>query len=421
MAELTDRDQKALDLGLKMMEVTDNYRCLSPESYAVYGTKGYRGSTWTDESILSHLNRPQYAGIRWRYLRTAEMKAYQKVITSIPISTVFDTFNTLVRPIYTDFVETTENLEFLEFSANFYYQLFIQETVYVSYQFFENSENFKLSQGSVNKDIKKKIEKIKEKGGFDMWVKMNEDEYDENEDFMHIDTSIVIRIPNWRKKVVRVKWGAVYHGNFVNWYNTTVTYLALTNFMESMLRLSGKRLLITTGGRSEKVVARLQGMIESFDTHLHLDIADVANLRELKYMDGDLLKEIRNTVYHFLDRLMAEYGRVANTNPKGERMTTMEQYKDLSAIANRQKETLNQLDYLAVMAKKLWKVDLEFAISGIPEKEALFTVSHRAQNPNSESHYFGQTEGTQMRVPRGQKTPPFSPTSTGPIGGQKRW
>lgn len=40
------------------------------------------------------------------------------------------------------------------------------------------------------------MEAIKAKGGFDLWVKLDEDEYSFNNEFMHIDTSLVVIFPN---------------------------------------------------------------------------------------------------------------------------------------------------------------------------------------------------------------------------------
>lgn len=44
-----------------------------------------------------------------------------------------------------------------------------------------------------------------------------------------------------------------------------------------------------------------------------------------------------------------------------------------------------------------------FAVSGIPEKEAIYTMSHLAQTPNMEKEMMGQIEGTQPRPGIGQK------------------
>lgn len=143
-------------------------------------------------------------------------------------------------------------------------------------------------------------------------------------------------------------------------------------------------------------------MLESMQNIIYQNYQDNIDIAPLELMTGQDLLALRDTVYYYLDRLKYEYGRVANTNPKGDRYSVGESYKDITAIANRQKETLEYLIWFAYQAKDLWGVDLEFAVSGIPEKEALYTVSHLAQNPNSEKEYFGQIEGTIPRTPLGQ-------------------
>lgn len=70
-------------------------------------------------------------------------------------------------------------------------------------------------------------------------------------------------------------------------------------------------------------------------------------------MDGSDLEAIKDSIFYHLDRLKYEYGRVANTNPKGERMTSGENYKDITAIANRQKQTLERLNHFASQCRKL--------------------------------------------------------------------
>lgn len=49
------------------------------------------------------------------------------------------------------------------------------------------------------------MEAIKRKGGFDLWVKLDEDEYSENNEFMHIDTSLIVVFPKWREELAWCK------------------------------------------------------------------------------------------------------------------------------------------------------------------------------------------------------------------------
>lgn len=178
--------------------------------------------------------------------------------------------------------------------------------------------------------------------------------------------------------------------------------LAMTQYLDQCIRMCGKKLILTTQGQNDAQVEKLNEMLNSFNNYLHFNLKNQADIEPLVAFDGDDLMAIKDTVFYYLDRLKFEYGRVANTNPKGERITSGENYKDISAIANRQKETLEYLINFTYQVKELWGVDLEFAVSGIPEKEAIYSVSHLAQTPNMHKEMFGQVEGTGVRPPVGK-------------------
>lgn len=165
----------------------------------------------------------------------------------------------------------------------------------------------------------------------------------------------------------------------------------------------GTRVQITTDNHSTAEQTKLRGMLESMQNIIYQNFNDKVDIVPLEFMTGQDLKELRDCIYHYLDRLTYEYGRVANTNPKGDRYSVGESYKDITGISNRLKETLEELISFGFQAEDKWGQYLEFSISGIPEKEALFTTAHLAQNPNSEKEYFGQVEGTVPRRPLGQR------------------
>lgn len=45
---------------------------------------------------------------------------------------------------------------------------------------------------------------------------MSGSEYDNDNDFLHLDTNLIVTIPNWRDHMANVKWGADYLDNFTN-------------------------------------------------------------------------------------------------------------------------------------------------------------------------------------------------------------
>lgn len=144
-----------------------------------------------------------------------------KKYLDIPFKDVLDYANTLMRPVYCDFTEVTENREFMKIARKFYAQLFIQETIYVTYNVFEGNTEYELprEQTKTHYDFDKaeKLKNIiKEKGGFDIWIKMDENEYSESVEFMHIDTNLTIKFPKWRKQLAVCKWGAMFQNNLLN-------------------------------------------------------------------------------------------------------------------------------------------------------------------------------------------------------------
>lgn len=104
---------------------------------------------------------------------------------------------TLMEPVYGDYTEVTENEEFLKIGNRFYYEWFVQELLFVSYNVFEGDNAIAIEP--TQEKNKRIIEKIKKKGGFDLWVKLDEDFYSENNDFMHIETGIMVRFPKWEE------------------------------------------------------------------------------------------------------------------------------------------------------------------------------------------------------------------------------
>lgn len=356
-------------------------------------------SWWTAPEIASFLDTPGYQDVKWRFFRNQDISVYQQMVKDIPLRTMFNFAKNLMRPIYTDFTETSENKDFAQISGKFYYQLFIQEHIYVSYKLFHNNKHVRIQ--TTDPQLQPQIDQMK-RNKFDIWVKISGTEYDHDDDFLHQDTGLVVTIPNWRDHLASVKWGADYLDNFTNWMNIAITELTLTEFIKQAAKLVGTRVQITTDTDSTAERRKMSAMLESVQNIVYQNFDDKVDIAPIEFMTGQDLRELRDTIYFYLDRLKYEFGRVANTNPKGDRYSVSESYKDITGIANRQKETLENLIYFSYQAQDLWNIYTEFAISGIPEKEALYTVSHLAQNPNSEKEYFGQIEGTVPRRPIGQ-------------------
>lgn len=356
---------------------------------------------WSPSEIHEFLDKPRYSDIQWRFFRTDDITVYQQMVRDIPLRTIFNFTRNLMRPIYTDFTETSENKEFARIAGKFYFHLFIQEEIYVSYKLFQNTSKHNVTIQTTDPQQQPQVDQMKREN-FDLWIKSSGTEYDDNDDFIHLETNQIVEIKNWREVLARVRWGADYLDNFTNWLNLAITQLTLEEFLRQATKLVGTRVQVTTDDNSTAQRRKLTGMLESMQNIIYQNFNDKVDMVPLEFMTGQDLESLALTIYNYLDRLKYEYGRVANTNPKGERYSVGESYKDITGIANRQKETLEELIYFGYQSEDKWGIPLEFAISGIPEKEALFTVSHLAQNPNSEKEYFGQIEGTVPRKPIGQ-------------------
>lgn len=167
------------------------------------------------------LNHPNYSPLRWRFFNTPGFEEYMKKYLDIPFKDILDYANTLMRPIYCDFTEVSENREFMKIARKFYAQLFIQETIYVTYNVFEGNVVYELpreqTQTHYDFDRTEKLKNIiREKGGFDLWIKMDENEYSDSVEFMHLDTNLTIKFPQWRKQLAVCKWGSMYQNNLLN-------------------------------------------------------------------------------------------------------------------------------------------------------------------------------------------------------------
>lgn len=124
-------------------------------------------------------------------------------------------------------------------------------------------------------------------------------------------------------------------------------------YIEQCSRMTGKKLTFTTLGNSDEQKEKLDEMLNNFDNYIHFNLKNTANLEPLESISGEDLLAIKDVVYYHFDRLKFEYGRVANTNPKGERMTSGENYKDISAIAARENETLEYLIHFGFQCQDL--------------------------------------------------------------------
>lgn len=318
---------------------------------------------------------------QWLFLHNANSDAFDNILKNMPIGLIMRNMINLAQPVYTDFTETTGEKDFLNVSADFYRELFWLEKVYVSFDFFKDSGNFIYEGGKEPQEIKH----LARRGGFDLWIKLSSNDLDDDIGFMHIKTGISVKVPNWWEKMAIAEWCGDHKQNFLNWFEYSVEYLASLKKLDKFARLLVKRVRMEASGddfvaAKEDIEAKL-GTIESTIT---IDPKHNTDIIAVEYATGQDLESLHYTSFNTLDRRAYELGRVSNTNPKGERLTSGENYKDISSIANRQKATLEQLKKFAGQVSELWGKTLDFAVSGIPEKEMVAMENATAPHPNTE-------------------------------------
>lgn len=318
---------------------------------------------------------------QWLFLNNANSDAFDTVLKSMPIGLIMRHMINLARPVYTDFTETNKDKDFLKVSADFYRELFWLEKIYVTYDFFKDNNNF-IYEG---KQEPIEIKHLKRKGGFDIWLKLTGNDLDDDLGFMHVKTGITVKIPEWYDKMAIAEWCGDKVENFINWFEYATEYLASLKKLDKFSRLMIKRVKVeATESNPTQALEDLEGKIGTIESTLTVS-SKTMDLINVEYANGADLESLHYTTFNTLDRRAYELGRVSNTNPKGERLTSGENYKDISSIANRQKATLERLESFAEQCKELWNIELSFSVSGIPEKQRLDMVDAPAPDPNTDS------------------------------------
>lgn len=108
-----------------------------------------------------------------------------------------------------------------------------------------------------------------------------------------------------------------------------------------------KRISIEGNDNAQKYADQLNDKLEGITMTLVSDGNRRIHILPKVFANGSEPKDFCTAVFSRLDRRAYELGRVSNTNPKGERLSTGENYKDITSVAARQKETVCQLKNMA--------------------------------------------------------------------------
>lgn len=305
----------------------------------------------------------------------------------------------LAQPVYCEFVETNRDSEFMEIGERFYKELFWNETIYVSYDFFSDESSYTVDATDLGKEKPDEIEYFKEVGGFDTWVKVTLNEYDRDTRFLHLATGLTVDIPNWRDHLVRARWSGNHMSNFINWFEYSLEYCISLKKLVTFSNMMIKRIQVSGTNSIRTYLEDLSARLETIEPYFLTDERQRMDVIPKVFATGQDLRELHYVTFNMLDRRAFELGRVSNTNPKGDRLTAGENYKDITSIANRQRAVLSELELFASKVKDMWGIELAFAINGIPEREMLTMDPAKAPNPNTETTM--PKEGTLGTVPGG--------------------
>lgn len=160
-----------------------------------------------------------------------------------------------------------------------------------------------------------------------------------------------------------------------------------------------KRIQVSGTNSIRTYLEDLSARLETIEPYYLTDERQRMDVIPKVFATGQDLRELHYVTFNLLDRRAFELGRVSNTNPKGDRLTAGENYKDITSIANRQRAVLSELELFAVKVRDKWGIELNFAINGIPEREMMVMDPATAPTPNTETTM--PKEGTLGTVPAG--------------------
>lgn len=136
--------------------------------------------------------------------------------------------------------------------------------------------------------------------------------------------------------------------------------------MELARNLALKRVTITGDKSLQNVTEEIYENINHINPILNKKLTGNYILENSVFLTGQDLEQLVFSTYHDLDRRIYELGRVSNTNPKGDRYSTGENYKDITGIARKENITLKNLRLFAKECLERWGIELNFDIAPLP-------------------------------------------------------
>lgn len=121
------------------------------------------------KSLDSFLENPKLSGLKYKYYATPGNAEYMKMYRQVPLKNIINYANSMSRPLWTDFTEVTEQEEFTYIAGRFYYELFIQEKIYVTYNVFQDANAIVINPDEEkNRELVEAIREANKVCGFDL-------------------------------------------------------------------------------------------------------------------------------------------------------------------------------------------------------------------------------------------------------------
>lgn len=157
-------------------------------------------NTYGARDLSDFFSQRANISFKWLFFSNSTSEVFNTIVRTLPLSLILRNMENLAQPVYCEFIETNRDPEFMEIGETFYKELFWNETIYVSRDFFKNPDSYEIEG-----DPPEELDYFKEVGGFDTWVKVTLNEYDKDNRFMHLATAITVEVPNWREHMVRAR------------------------------------------------------------------------------------------------------------------------------------------------------------------------------------------------------------------------
>lgn len=283
------------------------------------------------------------------YLFNEQIGQLDKDLTEVKIEYVWKSMNDYAEPVYGEYVELSENPAFNRVTNRLFEFLFWVGEIYILYV--KESEEFFVFM----KSEKLKIEKrdLKETEGV----------------FIDVMTGEGYIIDHWEEVLLRLEWPR--QDTFLRWYMACYTWLLEDIAWHKIFMLSNKRVSLLNRSNVQGSQEPREKEKKFYSTSVWIDESDPNyDFHPTSFLESSHIQIITDAIYRVRDRKLSELGRVANLNPKGDRMTTGENYKDIIGIANRQRRVLNMLKNFANDCLDMWGVELEFGLNTIIDRQA---------------------------------------------------